>query len=168
MCVTAILYAFEIAQNDQIIFKYGFCIESGGTEMEKIIMDDIKKIKYFCFVSLVVSLIGTSLMSPFNGDEDTFMFQYILMKKWFGEIGVIDFIISLIYCGINGHYIMSCVLITAHTVSHIRFQFLLLILYLENESEKFKDPKIVNDEERQRKIHEVLKNCMKQYLRIKK
>ncbi|KAG5860725.1 hypothetical protein JTB14_018305 [Gonioctena quinquepunctata] len=140
--------------------------------MEKKIMDDVKKIKYFCFVSLVMALIGGLLISPLNGDEDTFMFQYILMKKWFGKIGVIGFINSLIFGVITGHYLVSCVLLTAHTVYHVKFQFLLLIAYLENESTKCIDfnidSNIVNDEELQRHIHEVLRNCMKQYLRIKK
>ncbi|KAG5879634.1 hypothetical protein JTB14_011531 [Gonioctena quinquepunctata] len=55
----------------------------------------------------------------------------------------------------------------ARTVCHIKFQFQLLGAYLENGFRKFNDSNI-NDEQRQRRIHQVLTKFVIDYLKIKK
>ncbi|KAG5880289.1 hypothetical protein JTB14_020035 [Gonioctena quinquepunctata] len=136
--------------------------------MRKTTINDIRKIKCFLFVSLVMVLLGCLLLSPLHEDEDIFIFQYILMEKWFGGIGFIGLITSMLYCGISCYYLTSSVFLMAHAVHNVTFQFQLLREYLDKESRRFNDSNIIYDEQRQRRIQEVLTEFVKYHLRIKK
>ncbi|KAG5867015.1 hypothetical protein JTB14_006803 [Gonioctena quinquepunctata] len=167
VCLNMIIHGYEAFQNGRTVIEYGYSIDSGGREMKKKIMNDIRKIKCFLFVSLVLVILGGLLSTPLHEDEE-FIFQNILMRKWFRGIEFIGLIINMLYGGITCYYLTSSGILLAHGVYNVTFQFQLLREYLERESKKFNDSNIIDDEQRQQRIHEVLTRFVKYHLKIKK
>ncbi|KAG5861257.1 hypothetical protein JTB14_017765 [Gonioctena quinquepunctata] len=142
-----------------------FQIGSGGMRVKGKILNESILMKILC-VLILISCVATHLtFVPFISDEDTFVCQFKVLYYVCGTyFGTSIIIIALV---IQGWILANVILIPAHIILNMRFQFLILNDHVRDlgRSGNFL---VMQDRIYQELVHHKLRQCVKHHIEIKR
>lgn len=110
-------------------------ISTGSRKIQKKIMRECRLIKVYWGLAFIASFATNIAFLPVLGDEDKFIPQYVIIKRYFGHRTA--FSVFLIFLVINTYITNIVFALIIYPITHIKFQFYLLQDYMATNNRTF-------------------------------